>query len=535
MSLTRGPRIGVLICDWAGGREGDLDLPALKMRAEQNMEVDFAAIVHRVCSPEGRSEALALLKAHEVDRFVVAACSPRTKGPMFRRLAAQAGLHPLSFEVVNLREQCAYVHHRAAADGKARRLLDMALAKMMLWVPPPFEDEQPIERKAAVIGNGLAAGMAAYELAAQGIEVDLIMSTEGFEWPPEYLFESRAAQQRVERTMTILAIHPRVNMVQAAHVIELRGRPGDFEILVQRYDEVMPIKCGVIVLAPHSEVDFKVLRAGQLRPRRSADMRDGTSIVILPSGTGGVLGCNCISARTIRFAQTVKERAPSAQVMLMGREIRALGTCEAVYEQAQKQGILFTRVESQPMIEGDGPFILRARDASIGELRIKADTVMVETSAAPQLPSLARMFGVPMDEKGDFLTLETRLRGAETVRRGVFACRVRLGNMMAEDSMLEARAAASGAASILVEGKMEIGGEVAEIDEERCSACLTCLRTCPYGAPVVGEKGKAAITIESCQGCGMCAALCPSKAIGMYGSSDAQLSAQARAAILGGR
>jgi len=278
-------------------------------------------------------------------------------------------------------------------------------------------------------------------------------------------------------------------------------------------------------------VDFKVLREGRLHPRTSADTGDGATITILASGSGGGAGCSCVSARAIRFAQGVKEKSPDAQVMLLGREVRALGSFEVVYEQAQRQGIIFTRVEGEPSLEGDGPFILSVKDVSIGELRIRADTVLVEVSSTPQLASLARKFGVPMDQRGDFLTLETRLRATETVQRGVFACRTRLGNMMAEDAMLEAKAAASLAAIMLQGGTMEVGGEVAQVDEEKCSACLTCLRTCPYGAPLMGEKGKATITIERCQGCGMCAAACPSKAIGMYGSSDAQLCAQARAAV----
>jgi heterodisulfide reductase subunit A len=221
--------------------------------------------------------------------------------------------------------------------------------------------------------------------------------------------------------------------------------------------------------------------------------------------------------------------------MLMGREIRALGAIEVIYEQAQRQGVTFMRIETEPSLQGDGPYIIRAKDATIGELVMKADTILVETSDQPQLPSLARMFGIPMDEKGDFLTLETRLRGTETIQKGIFACRVRLGNMMAEDFMLEAKSAASMAESLLAEGTMEVGGEVAEVDPDKCSACLTCVRTCPYGAPVFGEDGKAEITIERCQGCGVCASLCPSKAIGMYGSSDAQLCAQAGVALRGVR
>ena len=533
--MTDETSIGVLICSWAGGKDGAFDLQALKDHAARSPLVTFVAIVDRICSSSGQSEAVELLKRHKVDRFVVAACSPGSKEPMYRRISSLAGLHPLGFESANLREQCAYVHDSPHAAEKAKVLIDMAIAKADLWVPPPYEDELPVTRRAAIIGDGLAAGIAAYELAMQGIDVDLIMRSEGFEWPADYLFENRVAQHRAEQTMMALAIHPRVNLVQAAEVVGFDGVPGSFGLMVERYGDILPIKCGAVVLAPHLEVKFKVLRGTQLGALLSSDLQDGKRVVILPGATGSGVGCNCVSARAVRFAQTVKERSRDSQVMLMGREMRALGSCESIYEEAQRQGIIFTRIEQVPVLEGESPCTLKVMDASLGELAVKADTVVMETSDAPQLPSLSRLFGVPMDQKGDFLTLETRLRSTETMQRGVFACRVRMGNMMAEDLMLEAKSAASFAAELLTKGTMEVGGAVAEVEPEKCSACLACVRICPYGAPVIGEAGKAQIVMQKCQGCGICVGLCPSKAIAMYGSSDAQLRAQASVALQGVR
>lgn len=531
--MTGCPRIGVLLCTWAGGKDGGLDLEALLERARELPEVAFASPIARICSPSGQKGAAEQLRLHGVDRFVIAACSPQTKEPLWRELASSAGLHPLAFGVANIREQCAYVHDPGSAGPKAATLVEMAVAGMSRWVPPPYEDEAPLVRRAAVIGDGMEAAIAAHELAMQGIEVDLVMRSEGFEWPPEHLFESRDSQCRTEEAMLSLAINPRVNMIQGAELIGFVGCPGSFGLQLERMGERSEAKCGAVILAPHSEADFKVWREGGLHPLRGSDLSEGKRIVILPAGAGDSVGCACASAKAMRFAQTIVERRKGNPVTVLGREMRALGRLEALYKEAQRQGVAFVRIEQAPGIEGDAPFKIHAVETTMGELSLEADTVLVEVSASPQLEHLAKVFGVPMDEKGDFLTLEARLNGPETLQKGVFACRTRLGNMMADDLLLDARAAAAMAAGLLSKGTMEVGGRVAEVEAEKCSACLTCVRSCPYGAPRIGDAGKAVVALERCQGCGVCAGLCPSKAILMHGSSDAQLQAMTGAALRG--
>jgi heterodisulfide reductase subunit A-like polyferredoxin len=103
--------------------------------------------------------------------------------------------------------------------------------------------------------------------------------------------------------------------------------------------------------------------------------------------------------------------------------------------------------------------------------------------------------------------------------------------MLYEDMVVEAGAVAARASEFIGRGTIEVGGAVAEVDQEKCSACLSCLRLCPYSAPIIGQAGKAEVRVELCQGCGSCVALCPSRAIDIYSFSDAQMIAQAKVAI----
>jgi heterodisulfide reductase subunit A-like polyferredoxin len=71
-----------------------------------------------------------------------------------------------------------------------------------------------------------------------------------------------------------------------------------------------------------------------------------------------------------------------------------------------------------------------------------------------------------------------------------------------------------------------VGGVVASVNADKCAACLTCVRTCPYGAPNIGDEGYAIIDPASCRGCGACVAECPGKAITLKHFTDEQILAK---------
>ena len=51
----------------------------------------------------------------------------------------------------------------------------------------------------------------------------------------------------------------------------------------------------------------------------------------------------------------------------------------------------------------------------------------------------------------------------------------------------------------------------ATVDEDKCAACLTCLRVCPFQVPVVEDV--AVMASEMCQACGLCTVECPANCI----------------------
>jgi heterodisulfide reductase subunit A len=101
-----------------------------------------------------------------------------------------------------------------------------------------------------------------------------------------------------------------------------------------------------------------------------------------------------------------------------------------------------------------------------------------------------------------------------------------------EESIAQARAAASRALTVLAREAIRVGGQVARVDAERCSGCQGCIEVCPYGAVGFDEvKMKAEVNAALCKGCGACAAACPSEAVVLMGFSSRQIYGQIKSLL----
>ena len=98
-----------------------------------------------------------------------------------------------------------------------------------------------------------------------------------------------------------------------------------------------------------------------------------------------------------------------------------------------------------------------------------------------------------------------------------------------DESIAQALAAAGRAVTILAKKRLEVGGSVSQVDSEKCKACLTCIRVCPYEVPRINKDGVAEIDVAKCRGCGICAAECPRKAITLFHYQENQITAKTEA------
>jgi len=139
---------------------------------------------------------------------------------------------------------------------------------------------------------------------------------------------------------------------------------------------------------------------------------------------------------------------------------------------------------------------------------------------------LATRLKLPIDADGFFLEAHIKLRPLDFANAGFFLCGLAHGPKFLDESIAQAKGASSRAATILSQKKMMVEAQVAVVDRERCVACLTCMRTCPFGVPKLAEDGFILIDPAECQGCGSCASACPRKIIQIQHMKDDQIIAK---------
>ena len=173
--MSDEPKIGVFVCHCGSNIAGHLDVEAVAEYARTLPGVVFVQRNMYTCSDGGLTEIKVAIAEEELDRVVVAACTPRTHEPLFRETCREEGLNPYLFEFVNIRDQCSWVHmqEEEAATQKAKDLVRMGVAKARL-LQPLEEQEVPVKPAALVIGGGMIGMTAALNLANRGFEVKLV-------------------------------------------------------------------------------------------------------------------------------------------------------------------------------------------------------------------------------------------------------------------------------------------------------------------------------------------------------------------------
>ena len=169
------PRTGVYVCRCGLNIAQTVDCAQVAQNVANLEGVVVSKEITYACSEPGQMEMMEDIADNNLDRIVVASCSPRLHEPTFRQMMKKAGLNPYMLEMANLREQCSWVHMNEpdAATKKAEDLVRMAVARVgLLW--PLTEEIVPLTKRTLVIGGGIAGIQAALDLADTGYEVVMV-------------------------------------------------------------------------------------------------------------------------------------------------------------------------------------------------------------------------------------------------------------------------------------------------------------------------------------------------------------------------
>lgn len=247
-NLGTEPRIGVYVCHCGLNIAGVLPSAALAAQSRELPGVVVSRHQLYSCSEAGQQEILQDIATYQLNRLVIAACSPKLHEPTFRRLLAAAGLNPYLVEMVNLREQCSWVHflEPEAAAAKAWDLIRMGVAKVRL-AQPLYDRQVPVVRRALVIGGGAAGLRAALDIAAAGHEVVLVEKKPYLGGWTNYLHRIFPTGQRaltiINPLMAAVSCHPRITVLTSSQVVGWQGYLGNYQVQIRREPQYISSAC----------------------------------------------------------------------------------------------------------------------------------------------------------------------------------------------------------------------------------------------------------------------------------------------------
>ncbi|MEM3626553.1 MAG: NAD(P)-binding protein [Candidatus Bathyarchaeia archaeon] len=247
------PKIGVYVCHCGLNIAGVVDVKAVVEYAKDLPNVAVARDYTYMCSEPGQRMIQDDIKAHSLDRIVIATCSPRMHEETFRRAVAEAGLNPYLLEIVNLREHVSWAHgdEPEKATEKAKDLVRMGVARTKL-LEPLERSKVTVERSALVVGGGIAGIQASLDLANAGLNVFLVEKIPSIGGKMALLDKTfptlDCSACILTPKMTEAARHPNIKLITNAEVEDVKGYVGNYEVTIlkrPRYvDETKCTGCG---------------------------------------------------------------------------------------------------------------------------------------------------------------------------------------------------------------------------------------------------------------------------------------------------
>ena len=249
-------------------------------------------------------------------------------------------------------------------------------------------------------------------------------------------------------------------------------------------------------------------------------------------------------SESIKNALKVKELSPETNIYILYRDIRTYGFRETYYTKARQQGVIFVRYDKdlKPVVSRNGAGLqVEVFDQTLQiPIEISADLVVLSAGIIPDEKNemIAQFLKIPLGNDGFFLEAHMKLRPVDFATEGVYLCGLAHAAKGIDESIIQAKAASTRAATILSKDSLELEAIISQVVDENCDGCAYCVAPCPFNAITLVEfirKGVIKKTVETnetaCKGCGSCQATCPKKGIFVRGFKLDQIAAQVNAAL----
>ncbi len=334
------------------------------------------------CSSDSLSLIRDAIEEHDLNRVVVASCTPRTHEPIFQDTLREAGLNPFLFEMANIRDQASWVHAKEPdkATQKAKELVQMSVARARL-LEPLFKVDVPLTHSAVVIGGGVAGMTSALALGDMGHEVHLIERSPklgGHVLELGDTIKGNDPTALVKQLEQRLVDNPNVKIHLDAELADFHGFIGNFSSVIgekdgkrtrdrqrrrHRRDRQPPRTartCTASSPARRSSPAWTSSACSRRTTRRSPTA----------SRVGFILCAGSLdehhptarapaASRASRTPSRSRRQDPKRAVYVWFKEIRTYGLLEEYYTKARELGVIFTRYDNESL-----PQVERQRQAS---------------------------------------------------------------------------------------------------------------------------------------------------------------------------
>ncbi len=557
------PRIGVFVCHCGANIAGVVDVFDVVEYAKTLPNVVYAENNLYTCSNDTQEKIKEKIKEHNLNRVVVASCSPRTHEPLFRNTIREVGLNPYLFEMANIRDQCSWVHmtEHKKATLKAKDLVRMAVAKARL-LEPLQKGSVSITKSALVIGGGVSGMVSALEIANQGFDVYLIEKEAelgGNLRKIHYLLEGEKPEEELKFLISKVNEHKKIHLYKSAKIENIEGSVGNFKTTISSNGTVTELSHGVVIVATGAKEytpkeylygkDQRVITQIELENRISVSGFKIPKKVVMIQCVGSRNDerpyCSriCCTEAT-KNALKIKELSPQTDVYILYRDIRTYGFKEKYYTEARDKGVIYIRFEDNKNPEvsiKNGKLEIKVFDSVLQiPVIINADLLVLSAGIVPDSENqkIAQLLKVPLNQDNFFLEAHMKLRPIDFATEGVFLCGMAHSPKSIDESIVQAQGAAARASTILSKDKIDLEATLSFVVDENCDGCAYCIDPCPYKALTLIEYIKDGVvkkTVEVneslCKGCGVCMATCPKKGIYVRGFKLEQIAAQIEAAL----
>jgi heterodisulfide reductase subunit A len=646
-------RIGVFVCHCGRNIAHTVDISKVVKEIKETDEVVHVEDNMYMCSEPGQAVLKEAIKAHDLDRVVVAACSKDMHEDTFRIATKDAGLNQYLTEMANIREQCSWVHEdKKDATEKTIRIIESTVEKVKRNQPlTPMKI--PVTQKALIIGGGIAGIQAALDIADAGFKVTLVEKESTIGGRMAQLAETfptlDCSQCILTPKMVAVGRHPNITLLANSEIDNIEGYVGSFKVRINkkpRYvledkctncNDCVPV-CPVIIhdeynvgLTPrkaiyisfpqavpacyvidpetclgidplicakckevcepnaidfdmHQEMieeefgtiivatgydPYPIERIGEYGYGTIQDVVSGLEFERLLAANGPTQGkilrlsdgkipksiafIHCAGSRdpakhlpycskiccmyATKHALQYKHLVPDGVAFNFYIDVRTGGKdYEEFYQRAsEKEKVIYIRGKVSEVIEDGGKILIRGVDTLSSEsVEMHVDMVVLATGLLPSegTKEVSEVLKLSCDREGFIKEAHPKLKPVETAISGVFAAGTALGPKDIPETVAQASGAAAKAETILSSKFMERDPVIAEIDHLTCGICHTCIHVCPYSAISYDtSQNKVLVNEALCEGCGSCAAACPSGSIELRNSSYESISASIKALL----